>query len=189
MINAIIINGSPRSGKDTFVRFVREYCDGCECAHVVNHSTVDTLKNMLINLGWDGNKTDIARCVLANLKQFWVDECNNGPTREVVDRIMELMVDNNGEDVLFFIHCREPLEINKIKSILDSLSIAYPISVSTLIVRRQEAEKEAFTNDADKHTDEYSYDFVINNDGTWRQLKEMAEGFCNTILKFGGHNE
>ena len=58
-----------------------------------------------------------------------------------------------------------------------------PISVSTLIVHRLEAERKAFTNEADKHTSDYTYDAEVWNDGTLSDLRQNAETFCNILLE------
>lgn len=183
MLNVVIINGAPQSGKDTFVKYCEQFCDDNECAYVHNYSTVDLLKGMLFRLGWDGDKNDMSRKLLADMKRFWVEN-NDGSVREAIDEVFSTMSEHDeDEDVIMFIHCREPLEINKIKSILKSLSIAYPISVSTLIVHRLEAERKTFTNEADKHTSDYTYDAEVWNNGTLSDLKQNAETFCDKLLE------
>lgn len=183
MLNVIIINGAPQSGKDTLVKYCKEYCDDNECAYVHNYSTVDLLKGMLFRLGWDGDKDNESRKLLADMKRFWVSN-NNGSVRETIDKVFSIMGEyDEDDDVIMFIHCREPLEIDKIKSILKSLSAVYPISVFTLIVNREEAEGKAFSNEADKHTAEYKYDITIDNNDSLITLRCCAEQLCEQLIK------
>ena len=47
MVKVICVNGVSRSGKDTFIKFIREQSE----TTVVVHSTIDTIRKMLIESG------------------------------------------------------------------------------------------------------------------------------------------
>ena len=48
----VIINGTGGSGKDTFVSFVSKY------NKVYNFSSIDKVKEIAKEVGWDGGKTE-----------------------------------------------------------------------------------------------------------------------------------
>ena len=47
-----IVNGKPRSGKDTFAELLGKHC------RVFKYSSVDKVKQIAAKCGWDGGKTD-----------------------------------------------------------------------------------------------------------------------------------
>ena len=62
----IIINGPPRAGKDTFVEMCEEA--GARC---FNLSTINYIKDLAEELGWDGTKTPKNRKFLSD----WMKGC------------------------------------------------------------------------------------------------------------------
>ena len=84
--------------------------------------------------------------------------------------------DFSSDDVLCFVHCREPWEIQKFVDILGA---------KTLLIRRPEIEDSVQSNHADSEVFNYNYDFEINNDGTLWDLEKKAVNF---ILELGYKN-
>jgi hypothetical protein len=117
----IVINGVATSGKDTFVKFFMKH----SYVNVFEWSTIDTVKAIAgAALGWDGAKDEPGRRFLSDLKDAWT-RYNDGPFKELVAKIRHY--DNRYEHFIFFIHVREPEEIQKIVD-------AWPDRVTTILI-------------------------------------------------------
>ena len=87
----IIINGTGGSGKDTFVSYCADY------AKVFNISAVDVVKEAARVLGWEGEKSETARKMLADMKQISINY-NDGPTKYIMAKAEEF---HNSENIVF----------------------------------------------------------------------------------------
>lgn len=171
----VVINGAPTAGKDAFVKFCQKYLLWCG-----NFSTVDFVKEVAAYAGWDGTKTPNNRKFLSDLKDL-LTEWDNVPFRKVENAMMRYekdaeSYDFRSEDVLCFVHCREPWEIQKF---VDTLG------AKTLLIRRPEVEKNEQSNHADSEVFNYNYDYEIINDGTLWDLEKKAANF---VLELGYKN-
>lgn len=168
----VIINGQPESGKDTFVHFIQDKI-GQKC---LNISSVDLVKEIATECGWNGEKTPKNRKFLSDLKDL-LTEWNDVPMKRVLRDIalFEIeMVEYYGlksDDLFVFIHVREPQEIARLKEKLN----AY-----TLFITRPNHIIE-LSNHADAEVDNYQYDHYINNCGTLDDLAEMAFDFVEKL--------
>ena len=72
------------------------------------------------------------------------------------------------DDCFFFIHCREPEEIQKFVDREEA---------KTLLVRRPEVENLEQSNHADQNVFNYNYDFIIENNGDLKDLRIKAMKF------------
>ena len=170
-----VINGVPKSGKDTFVKFVQ---DTWGDYRTLNISTVDTVKEIAVTCGWDGTKTPRNRAFLSSLKDL-LTQWNNLPYNDIINKIdafkRALFVQDIDEDKsIVFIHCREPEEIKKFVD---------EIGAKTLLVRREEVENESQSNHADTNVFDFVYDYTIDNNGTEEELREQANQFLIKIFK------
>ncbi len=68
----IIINGVARSGKDTFIDIFKSLNP-----NTINISSIDKVKELAREMGWDGTKDDKSRKFLSDLKDLWTDYNNN----------------------------------------------------------------------------------------------------------------
>lgn len=183
----VIINGKPQSGKDTFCRFAQGYCDDDESANTLIISSVDPLKEMLAQLGWDGTKTDEIRDMLMCMKQLWVQN-QDGPTMFLFNNILEFHKACTGEDNIVFVHIREPEEIKKLVNALTGFE-SMGIDVISLLVIRESGEdtpnQPAGTRRSDDEAliNSYEYDVTINNDGDLIKLQELAAEFVDKLLE------
>ena len=164
----IIINGMPLSGKSTFVQFCLDEL-GCWGKEV---STVDFVKEIAITCGWDKTKTPKNRKFLSDLKDL-LTEWDDVPYKKVMyeKRIWEFsfkQFDIPTDDCFFFIHCREPEEIQKFVD---------REGAKTLLVRRPEVENLEQSNHADQNVFNYNYDFIIENNGDLKDLRIKAMKF------------
>lgn len=163
-MKVIVINGLPRSGKDTFVN----YCKNSN-AKIYNLSTVTDIKRKAKLIGWDGQKDSRGRRLLSDLKDA-MTLYNDSPFQSIVD---EVKTHINEENSICFIHCREPEEIERFVNELNA---------KTLFIRRAAADN-VVSNHADERVYDFDYDFVYANDGTLEQLEKDAISFANWLIK------
>lgn len=158
----IIINGTGGAGKDTFVNF---------CAQeekVLNVSTVDKVKEAAkILVGWNGEKDEISRKLLVDLKQLSI-AYNDAPTKYIVEMAKKF---NESDDKFMFIHIREAEEIEKTKKLLNA---------KTLLISNPRV-KLITSNNSDGQVNQYQYDYYIDNDGTLEELKDKAICFMKEL--------
>lgn len=183
----VIINGKPQSGKDTFCKYAQGYCDDDESANTLIISSVDPLKEMLTQLGWDGTKTDKIRDMLMDMKQLWVQN-QDGPTMFLFNNILEFYKACTGEDNIVFVHIREPEEIKKLVNALTGFE-SMGIDVISLLVIREGGEDtpnqpaETRRSDDEALINSYEYDVTINNDEDLIKLQELAVEFVDKLLE------
>lgn len=167
----IIINGPPCAGKNQFVDYCRKHCVWCGEA-----STVDFVKEIATKCGWNGQKDSNARAFLSALKDA-MTAYNDLPARkmETAVRVFQNDMEYYGassESGVFFIHCREPQEIDK---------LVKRLGAKTLFVERAATNKIMPSNHADADVDKYEYDYRIDNNGTLGDLDRAAEDFLHHI--------
>lgn len=159
----IIINGTGGSGKDTFVQFCSEFLN------ITNISSVDKVKEAAkILVGWKGEKDEKSRKLLVDLKQLSIDY-NNSPTEYIKEKYEEFMK-NNSE--ILFIHIREIDEIEKLKKVLNA---------KTLLIRNPRVALIT-SNNSDGNVYKYTYDYIVENDGTLEDLKQKAKQFIQESM-------
>lgn len=168
-VKVVIVNGVPQAGKDLFVSYCKQIL-GDRC---LNISTVDFVKDIAYRCGWDGTKTPENRKFLSDLKQLLVD-WNDVPYRMAVQAINIFAGQfQNTDNVVAFVHCREPKEIQKFKD---------RIGATTLLLRRPEAEARAQSNSSDSDVFNYNYDIELVNNGTLGDLRILAQSFIEQQL-------
>lgn len=171
-MKVVVINGAPTVGKDAFCEFCKDYRGN----YIASISTVDYIKEIATNIGWDGKKTPEARKFLSDLKDL-TTEFTDFPFVSTVKRVNNFFRDieiscGNLNKAVIFIHSREPEEIDRFKKELNAI---------TLLIRRPEVENQEQSNHADSNYLDYKYDYTIVNDGTFDDLKEKARKFLVEI--------
>lgn len=166
-----IVNGFPRSGKDTFVNCCLKELG----AFGKLISTVDFIKEIAIKCGWNGEKTPKDRKFLSDLKDL-LSNWNDVPYQKVLKEIdlfrydLEYYdVENNG---VVFIMSREPEEINRFEN---------EIGAKSILIRRESVEFNQQSNHADSEVLNHKYDYIIENSGTIDELKEKAKDFLKKL--------
>ena len=166
-----IINGRPRSGKDTFVNFCLEELG----AFGKLISTVDFVKKIATECGWDGTKDLKNRKFLSDLKDL-LTNWGDVPYKKTLQEIDMFKFDLNYWDVsdkgVIFIMCREPKEIERFERELNAKSV---------LIRRASVEFEQQSNHADSEVLNHKYDYIIENNGTVDELKEKAKEFLKKL--------
>lgn len=172
----IIINGSSKAGKDKFVKLFKYEHDDLR---VKNYSSIDKVKSIAeIAFGWNGKKDEKSRKMLSDIKKAW-SEFNNGPTNDIINKIkidIQYSIDNKKDkENIYFVHIREPEEINKIKNI-------YKNECITLLIKKDN-NGDIPNNYSDKNVDNYKYDIIIENNGNLDDLKSKVDDFYKKISK------
>jgi len=173
-MRVVVINGSPETGKDKFVKIVKSISQ----YRVKNISSVDKVKQIAeITMGWDGKKDSKSRLFLSELKSAWT-KFNNGPINYIIDKInIDIRYCNTkNKDInnnIYFLHIREPKEIKKIKEY-------YQDECVTLLLKKD--SNIQLSNDSDKYVENYKYDHIIYNNGNIEELTENCKNFINKII-------
>lgn len=171
----IVVNGSNQSGKDQFVEFFGKHYE----FKSLNWSTIDKVKELASkNFGWNGKKTEEARKFLSEMKRIW-SEFNNGPFIYMTKKIKSHYSKLSKKDkytIIYFIHCREPQEIEKFKN-------KYKEKCITVLIKRDiRTEKNKIANNlSDMNVDNYSYDKIIMNTGNKMDLELESIKFVEEI--------
>lgn len=165
-----VINGSGGVGKDTFVNLVSiELNDVMKQFHtVINFSSVDKVKQIAREIGWNGKKTEKDRKFLSDLKILTSKYCDM-PFQSMKEKVDEFMLDKDG--IYLFLHIREPEEIKR---------AVKEFKANTILIRR-DSIKHIISNMADENVFNYNYDFVIDNNGTMEELKDKVKEFIREV--------
>lgn len=167
----IIINGRGTSGKDEFVKIFSELYP-CSTHNI---SSIDPIKEIARESGWNGEKDEKSRKMLADLKQIFINY-NDLPTQYLYDHCVHLkMIDPFYNESVIFMHIREPNEISKLKQIFH----LEDKEVTTLLIDKNIGN---LGNSADDDVMDYKYDYYIDNNGTLEQLRESVKTFINEEL-------
>lgn len=167
----IVINGAPMVGKSAFA----EMCVKLNPPYVMNVSTVDFVKEVAMKCGWDGTKTPKNRAFLSDLKDL-LTKWDNVPFKKVIHAIevyqAELYSYDMPGEVIAFVHCREPQEIQKFVDKYNAI---------TLCIQRPGFSAEGQSNHADSEVDNFAYDYYISNSGSLDDLQASAAAFMKKI--------
>ena len=165
----IIINGYPRSGKDTFIDICMPYASLEAC------SIIDAVKIVAEEAGWNGGKEPKDRKFLCDLKDLLTDY-NDFPLKCVFDFTADTKTSYPAPDLLF-ITMRQPSDIWRFKR-------KYPEAI-TIFIERDEAkaayQESEVLNAADSGVEDWNYDYYISNNGSIEDLDEAAKTFLKEL--------
>lgn len=167
----IALNGMARSGKDTLADHTKlVYNKRCNDLYdipsnkVDNFSSIDSVREVLTGLGWDGVKDEKSRAALSEFKDAWT-KWNDGPFNQIVERI------NKSDKDIIFCHIREPKEIEKLKNHCNDNSIFFE---SILVVRPSVETISSNTGDLGSQ-EPYPYTQVVHNSRTIEEYQKTIE--------------
>ena len=169
-MKTIILNGSGTAGKGQFY----SYCFDWITKNIGNGkcyktSIIDPIKEFAATIGWKGGKSDGDRKFLADLKDL-IEIYNNLP-RNFIKTEIEAAQQNNCSYI--FIDMREPNDIDWVKENFDN--------VITVLIDREETHR-TYGNSADDGVKNYSYDYIIDNNGSLKELEYAVITFMEDIL-------
>lgn len=159
MSKVIVINGMGGVGKSTFISLCHEINPS-----VIETSTVDFVKEIALQAGWDGNKDEIGRKFLSELKDA-LEHYHDIPNQKV-DEFIKSHPDN-----IIFVNAREPHNVQYYKNKHNAITVL----VTNLNVKMVRG------NHADENVYDYNYDVHIENSGTLEQLKNSAKVFLDNL--------
>ena len=164
-----VINGTGGAGKDTFVKMISKRMDKMSgYMAVMNVSSADKVKDAAKILGWNGGKEEKDRKFLSDLKEL------SSKYNDMPFEYMKKKVDNfkKSHFQVLFLHIREPEEIRR---------AVKEFGAGTILLTR-DSIKHITSNMADRNVFDYEYDFVIQNNGSMKDLKNKARIFVKYQL-------
>ena len=167
MKKVFIINGTGASGKDTFVSFTDKYIPTCK------YSIIDLVKEAAIILGCDTqkHKTEKDRKFLSDIMDL-ASKYNDSPYEDVKSFVRDFKQDYVEGDVLF-VDMRDPSDISR---------AVQDFNAKTILVRNPK-KNPITSNHADANVEHFTYDYIIENDGTLEDLDEAAKMFVYEITQ------
>ena len=171
-MSVYVINGAPGAGKSTFCQKVIDIV-GKDWGFEL--SSVDLVKEIATDLGWNGEKTLKDRKFLSDLKEL-LTTWNDIPFKHTVKRV-EMILEEfyryglEGKEAAIFINCREPEQIKRLCDKLNAKSV---------LIRRDSAESATVSNRSDAEVLNYGYDIEIVNNGDLKELAYLALDFVDT---------
>lgn len=173
-LRVVIVNGKPGVGKTTFENLCKDIIGR---AFVEQRSTVDKVKEIAAEGGWNGVKDLKSRELLSNLKDIFT-EYNDMPFNDVCgslqlweDQLAYYQAGNHPH--VFFIDDREPEHIQRLKEKLNAI---------TVLIRRPGDEGIETSNHADEEVFDYDYDWTIYNDGDIEDFRNKTQAFLDWIF-------
>ena len=153
-----ITNGMARCGKDTFAKILNEYIP------TLKYSSIDKVKEVAKLCGWTGGKSEKDRKFLSDLKQL-TTEYSDMSFEDIRLNMHKFISDDI--HYIMLIDIREPKEIERVKQVFNA---------KTILIKNNRV-KNISSNNSDANVFDYTYDFVIQNNGT-------LDEFRNNIYKF-----
>lgn len=170
-MKVIVINGYPRAGKDTFVKFCQDVLGTFRCR---NLSTIDCIKKNARYFGYLGEKTPEARRFLAKLKDI-TSEYNDFSYKYIKKQLYYIQDQESPHcKIVVFIHCREPKEIDR---------FVEDYNATTVLIKNKRVEDHGYSNAADANIELYKYDVIILNNNSLDDLKLAAETFIKYLTE------
>lgn len=158
-----ITNGMARCGKDTFAAFLNEFIP------TLKYSSIDKVKCIAKMCGWNGGKSEKDRKFLSDLKILTTDY-SNMPFEAIKEKVDEFLVSD--EFSIMLIDIREPEEIEKAKNTFNA---------KTILIENKRV-KFINSNMADANVFNYTYDYIVQNNGTLEEFKKNIKNFVDEVL-------
>lgn len=179
MIKVVLVNGRPSVGKSEFEKLCEKQCNiftrtegfikGRNLLIDIS-STIDLIKDIATQCGWDGTKTPKNRKFLSDLKDL-LTQWNDVSLKYIVSTISKL---SSRYDWIVFVDCREPQEIQRMKE---------KFNATTLLIRRESVENSEPSNHADANVFNYNYDLTIWNNSDIASLEHEAKKFIEYMKR------
>lgn len=153
-----------RCGKDSFAAFMNDIIP------TLKYSSIDEIKRIAKECGWNGKKDEKSRKFLSDLKLL-TSEYNNLPFTAIAKKVDEFKNDQLHQVML--IDIREPGEIEKAKN---------AFGAKTILIRSDRV-KNITSNISDANVFNYRYDFEIENNGTLDEFRDKVVKFVENFIE------
>lgn len=164
-----ILNGKAGAGKDTFALYLNVLTP------TLHYSSVRKVKEIARSCGWDdNNKTEKDRKFLSELKQL-TTEYSDLSFKDVGERVREFLYRDIYKNIML-IDIREPEEI---KRFVDCYPRTKTIYIENINIDKIES------NNSDKRVENFQYDYIVKNNGTFDELEQEVKKFYNKVLEEG----
>lgn len=154
-----ITNGMARCGKDTFATLLNNIVP------TLKYSSIDEVKRIAKECGWDGKKEEKDRKFLSELKLL-TTKYNDMSFNAVENKVREFS--NDDRYSVLIIDIREPEEIEKAKN---------AFGAKTILIQNDRV-KRINSNMSDANVYNYPYDFEVENNGTMDEFKNNVKEFA-----------
>ena len=178
-ITVIILNGYPRAGKDTLIRFMTDVAKEGGL-YTEAFSSIDPVRRLLRTVKIDvERKTPEDRHLLAEMGNLLENHSEFRSQRclQFVKRAGETMFRLGTENALLFLHIREPVIIERVREQL------HADGVKVWRVMLDSNRHETPTNEVDAGVNKMTFDYKVRNFGTLGQLYDEATALVNLVLK------
>lgn len=165
MKHIVVVNGYPRSGKDTFIAMLR---DAAACP-TEEFSSIDPVRQLLSQVVDVSGKTEADRKLLATVGDA-LEEHSRFRTEACLGAAALFF--RTRKHGIFFCHIREPRHILHLRR----LWRATAFTVTTVLIVGRRAQRVT-SNPADAGVFQMQYDRTVTNDGTLADLRRKAEDF------------
>lgn len=160
----LIVNGNPGSGKSTFQKIIQSKVNS------IIYSSIDYVKDVYTTyFGWNGEKREVNRKFLSDMKHFLIAETNL-IDEVLTDKYNEFLTSDSR---ILMIDIREADEIKK---------YAQKFNAKTLLITNPRS-KTILSNNSDNQVLDYPYDMEIINNGTLLELENKVEKFLKSSFK------
>lgn len=177
----VVVNGYPRSGKDTFVEMASDRLSQLAWS-TYSSSSIDFAKKITADAGIDEDpKTPEKRALWSAIKDAF-EKYDRHASRMIMGEALRLMQKMTCSQQAWFIHAREPDAIEFMKS------LAVDCEFYTVFVHRSAAERVT-SNASDMGVEDFAYDFTINNESTLEDLQKVSRDFANLIIATKEHTQ
>lgn len=153
----LITNGMARAGKDTFAEYLGYLVP------VYKYSSINKVKEIAKQCGWTGGKEEKDRKFLSDLKVLTSEYCDMA--FDDVAKKIQWFRDVDNMYRIMIIDIREPKEIERAKQ---------AFGAKTVFIENNRV-KQITSNMADAGVFDYTYDYMIQNNGT------LAEFMANVV--------
>lgn len=169
-----VVNGQPRAGKDTLVRFMGDALGTAGYA-VTHFSSIDPIKSIVSEgLGIDiSKKTEADRYLLASIGAL-VEEHSSFRSNICLDVVRSVIKQLEGKSVGIFLQIREPHIIDKVREEL----LKDKIPTYRILVTSPRAQ-EVISNSADAGVAGTAFDYLVKNNGTLGKLYDEAKALVD----------
>lgn len=175
----IVVNGKPRSGKDTVVKFMSstfQYKRWSTWAY----SSITPVKSLIAHTGIDiSKKTDEDRALMSEIGMA-LEKHSEWRTNCCADAVAERLLHSDDKSTVVFVHMREPKLIIKFKNAIERK--VSDVIFKTLFVERKKVQLVT-SNESDAGVYDMVYDYTMFNDDSLQALEFACDVKVDTIIE------